>query len=141
LRGGSLSGAKEVRGIYFYLKATLKTKIPPCGKALGCQSEVSCFGQVGGSPCTAAGSRCPARVRAGAVLLVNSAKLAVHDAAFPPFSEDQSGWIESQPSADKQVTGLVCTSSLLVIHCVTDPSGFPSFCPYTLDTAGHDFSL
>lgn len=72
---------------------------------------------------------------------MNSTKLALHDAAFPPFSEDQSGWIESQLSADKQITGLVCTSILLVIHRVTDSSGFPSLCPYTLDTAGHIFSL
>lgn len=72
---------------------------------------------------------------------MNSTKLAVHAAAFPPFSEDQSGWTHSQLSADKQVTGLVSTSLLLVIHRVTDSSVFPSLFLYTLDTGGHIFSL
>lgn len=46
-RGGSLFGAKEVQGIYFFLKATLKTEIPHGGKAVVCQREVLCCGQAG----------------------------------------------------------------------------------------------
>lgn len=83
----------------------------------------------------------PGHTGAPAVLRVNSTKLAVRGAAFPHFWEDQSCWIKSQLSADKQVTGLVYTSLLLVIHHVTDSSGLPSLYSYMWGTHGHIFSL